>query len=159
MIGFAPQDTTFRCSYYSEIQGVPTDQNAVSGTSVNFPEVSDSTFIPEKFTEARLVGASMKVSYIGTHDQESGFFTGSHIFDSTPFNINEEHIEEGYFPTRCNPSHGIRLVYLPKDEADLEFSPTQLKMEVRDPGTISFTPEDFLPHKDTTDSELGLDGE
>ena len=46
---------------------------------------------------------------------ESGFITGSHLFDTNPFIIDEEHIEEGYFPTKVRPSEGLRLVYLPKD--------------------------------------------
>lgn len=66
----------------------------------------------------------MRVSYIGTSEQESGFFTGAHLFDTTPFNIAEDTIEEGYFVTRAKPSQGIRLVYLPKDDKDLQFAPT-----------------------------------
>lgn len=71
----------------------------------------------------------MKISYIGTAEQESGFITGSHIFDSTPFTINEEHIEEGYFPTKVKPMEGLRLVYLPKDEKDLTFEPCNTILE------------------------------
>lgn len=46
---------------------------------------------------------------------------GSHLMDKPVFNINEEAVEEGHFTTRVRPSQGVRLVYLPCKEDDLEF--------------------------------------
>jgi hypothetical protein len=48
---------------------------------------------------------------------------GSHIFDATPWTLNEDVIENGYFVTRGKPHDGIRLVYIPKDEHDLTYAP------------------------------------
>jgi len=53
---------------------------------------------------------------------------GSHIFDQNPFTVSEEIIEEGYFVTRGKPADGMRLVYLPKDERDLEFADTSTRL-------------------------------
>lgn len=55
--------------------------------------------------------------------------TGSHLYDKTPFTVSQECIEEGYFVTKAKPSQGLRMVYLPKDERDLEFVPCDMKME------------------------------
>jgi len=71
---------------------------------MQFPTQGDSTFIPQKFSEARLVGASMRVSYIGTRDEESGFIVGGHLFDSNPWLITEDSIEESYMSVRVKPS-------------------------------------------------------
>jgi len=108
-------------SFHSNGNFATLADNKAHWSNVNFIPQSDSRFIPDKFTDARLVGCSTRVSYIGTVDQESGFFAGSHLFDSTPFTISEENIEDGYFPVRCKPSQGLRMVYLPKDDRDLEF--------------------------------------
>lgn len=66
----------------------------------------------------------MRVSYIGTKDDESGFISAGHVFDGNPWLISEERIEEAYMTHRCKPSEGMRMVYMPKDEKDLEFAPT-----------------------------------
>ena len=52
---------------------------------------------------------------------ESGLMFGSHVFDSTLGRISEDVIENGYYITRGRPHEGIRLSYLPRDEADLEY--------------------------------------
>jgi hypothetical protein len=70
----------------------------------------------------------MRVSYIGSAQDERGFMVGSHVFDATPLTIDEHTVEEGYFVTRKRPSEGIRLVYIPKDSADLEFAPMTTKL-------------------------------
>lgn len=75
--------------------------------------------------------------------------TGSHLYDKNPFNLSQEAIEEGYFPTQVKPSKGLRLVYLPKDDRDLEFATTNIKLEPTGTGSIyDFKPNDFLPHAD-----------
>lgn len=66
----------------------------------------------------------MRVSYIGSREEESGFMVGSHLMDKPIFNINEEAVEDGHFVTRSKPHQGIRLVYLPCKEDDLEFKIT-----------------------------------
>lgn len=85
----------------------------------------NSEYIADSFSHARLVGCSYRVSYIGTRDEESGFLCASHIFSSMPHLIDEQLIEEGYFVTRKRPSEGIRMCYLPKDDADLEYEPQE----------------------------------
>lgn len=72
---------------------------------------SSCSFVPESFAHARVVGASMRVSYIGTHDSESGFMAGAHIYDKRPCELSEDAIEDGYYVTRCRPIDGMRLVY------------------------------------------------
>ena len=48
--------------------------------------------------------------------------SGSHVYNMTPFELNDEAIEEGYYAVQnVRPSEGIRLVYYPKDPSDLEF--------------------------------------
>ncbi len=66
----------------------------------------------------------MRISYIGTRDDESGFITGGHIFDANPWLLSEDRIEEAYMVHKCKPSSGLRMVYMPKDEKDLEFAVT-----------------------------------
>lgn len=75
------------------------------------------------------MGASIRISWIGQTDAESGFMTGSHVYNATPFTLNDDLIEEGYMPIRARPHEGIRLVYMPKDDADLEFTPVQAIIE------------------------------
>lgn len=52
--------------------------------------------------------------------------TGSHIYNGTPFTLNDDQIEEGYMPVRGRPHEGIRMVYMPRDDRDLEFSPANV---------------------------------
>lgn len=113
---------------------------------MQFPIQGDSTFIPEKFSEARLVGASMRVTYIGTRDEESGFLVGGHLFDSNPWLVTEDAIEESYMHCRAKPSQGMRAVYMPKDEKDLEFATTAIKLDVVQVNQTEFNANDFLPH-------------
>ena len=103
-IGLLPQDTTFKCAYIVESLGGPYDPNKLGVGNVDFVEQSDCRYIPDKFSEARLVGASMRISYIGTAEQESGFVIGSHLFDANPFMISEEQIEEGHYVSKGKPS-------------------------------------------------------
>lgn len=35
--------------------------------------------------------------------------------------ISDEIVDNGYFSVRARPREGMRLVWLPKDEADFEF--------------------------------------
>jgi len=70
-----------------------------------------------------LVGCSIRISYIGSSEEESGFLTGSHTFTSSPLLLSENVIEDGYFKCMAKPSEGVRLVWIPKDDADLEYSP------------------------------------
>lgn len=65
----------------------------------------------------------MRVSYIGTRDEESGFISGGHMFDKNPWLVSEDEIEESYMTCRAKPNQGIRMVYMPKDEKDLDFAP------------------------------------
>lgn len=81
----------------------------------------DSRYITKNFARVRLVGAVIKISYIGTQEQESGFMTGSHSLNTTPFTATEDKIEEGYYATKARPSEGLRMTWLPTDEKDLEF--------------------------------------
>lgn len=92
------------------------------------PNETACTYIPESFAHARLVGASMTVSYIGTAEQESGFMTGSHVYDSVVCGLSEDIIEEGYYTARARPSDGIRLVYQPRDSQDFEFIATDMRI-------------------------------
>lgn len=39
--------------------------------------------------------------------------------------IDEQKIENGFFVCRKRPSEGIRMCYLPKDDADLEYEPQE----------------------------------
>jgi len=36
-------------------------------------------------------------------------------------------VENGFFVRRSRPSEGSRLVYIPKDDGDLEFCPQEFK--------------------------------
>lgn len=88
----------------------------------------DARYIPEKFAHARLVGCSIKVTYIGSVEEEAGFMTGSHTFTSSPLLLNEEIIEDGYFKTCTKPREGLRMVWIPKDDADMEYTPQEYKL-------------------------------
>jgi hypothetical protein len=89
----------------------------------------DSRYINENWSQVRLVGASIRLSWIGNHDEESGFITGSHVYNATPFTLNEEIIEEGYMPVRGRPHEGVRMVWMPRDEEDLEYCPSDLYLD------------------------------
>ena len=69
----------------------------------------------------RLVGASMRVQYIGSVEQEAGFFTGAHIWEKSPAVVSDEIVEDGFYINRGTPREGCRLVYMPRDNSDFEF--------------------------------------
>lgn len=140
-----PQDTSFRCAFHtSELsEGLETDK-INSSIGMTFPVVGDSTFIPTKFSEARLVGCSMRVTYIGTRDDESGFLVAGHTFDTNPWLLSEDVIEESYMTCRAKPSQGVRMVYMPKDEKDLDFAPTNIRMNISQGNRNTFDANDFL---------------
>lgn len=85
----------------------------------------NSEYIPNNFSYARLVGCSFRVSYIGTREDESGFLCAAHLFSTMPHLIDEQKVENGFFVCRKKPSEGIRMCYLPKDDADLEYEPQE----------------------------------
>jgi len=68
------------------------------------------------------------MTWIGTVEDESGFLVGSHVYNGTPLTLSEDMIEEGYMVTRCRPHEGLRMVYTPKDDRDLEFCPSNKKL-------------------------------
>lgn len=96
----------------------------------------------------------MRVSYIGSTELEAGFMSGSHVYNTTPFEMNDEAIEEGYFAVQnVKPSQGVRLVYYPKDESDLEFhSPTVQFMDNdnnnSEMASTAIIPDDFYLAQD-----------
>ena len=53
---------------------------------------------------------------------------GSHIFNSELFTVNEEVIEDGFNTVRCRPHEGMRLLYCPKHNPDLEFQPSEIRV-------------------------------
>lgn len=78
----------------------------------------------------------MRTTYIGSDDEESGFFSAGHVYNATPFEISDEVIEEGHFTSlNVRPKEGTRLVYYPKDPNDLNFQPTNLAMGYNNEGT------------------------
>ena len=81
------------------------------------------------------MGCSMRISYIGTQEQESGFLCSSHVFTSSPLVLSEEVIENGYFVTRKRPMEGVRMVWIPKCDEDLEYAPQEFMFtgNVNDP--------------------------
>lgn len=89
----------------------------------------ESSYIPSNYSAVRLVGASIRVTYIGSEDEESGFMSGSHVYNVSPFELSDEVIEEGHFTSKnVRPKEGIRLVYYPKDPDDLTFTPTNISI-------------------------------
>ena len=60
---------------------------------------------------------------------ESGLMYGSHVMDSTLGRISEDVIENGYYITRGRPHEGMRLAYLPRDEADIEYCALDYKIK------------------------------
>ena len=63
------------------------------------------------FVALRLVGASIRISYTGTVEGESGMLCGSHVYDKRIVENSEKATEEGFFVTRARPHEGVRLVY------------------------------------------------
>lgn len=61
------------------------------------------------------------MQYIGTAEEEAGLLIGSHVHDSSPTVMTDEIIENGFFVSRGRPNEGMRLVYIPRDQGDLEF--------------------------------------
>lgn len=59
----------------------------------------------------RLVGASMRLAYTGSVQDEMGFFVAGHVYDKRVCELSEKAVEDGYYVTRCRPSEGIRMVY------------------------------------------------
>lgn len=121
--GIAPQDTTYKsCFYSTSALENEIDQGQPVNTKFKFIGES-SEYIPDNFSYARLVGCSYRVSYIGTREEESGFLSAAHIFSTMPHLIDEQMIEIGFFCARKKPSEGVRMCFLPKDDADLEYEP------------------------------------
>lgn len=88
-VGLSPQDTSYFSAFRSSGDLV-NELNTSAGTYSNFHWAGEnSNYIPDKFSQARLVGCSMRISYIGTHDEESGFLCSSHIFTAGPMLIDE----------------------------------------------------------------------
>lgn len=84
--------------------------------------------MPENYTYARLVGASIRITWIGPREIESGIMVGSHVFNATPLTLTQDIIEEGYFPVRAAPHEGLRFVYVPRDDQDLQFTALDKKV-------------------------------
>lgn len=134
-VALMPQDLAFSCVYS------PDDENW-DGNPLNLgndghkynPECFSYPII-ENYGSARVVGASMRVQYIGEVQQESGIMVGSHVFDATIGMISEDIVENGYYITRGRPHEGMRLSYLPRDESDTEYC--DLNYKIRFTGTNS----------------------
>ena len=115
-----PQDLSFMAAYMSPANwdGNPTNhgdyEHFYIRETANYP-------IQDNYASARVVGASIRVQYIGETMTESGLISGSHVFDSTLGRISEDVVENGYYITRGRPHEGMRLSYLPRDESDLEW--------------------------------------
>ena len=56
------------------------------------------------------------------------------MFESEPGRISDELMDNSYFTTRGRPNEGMRLVWLPKDEDDLNFFDTNFKISDADAG-------------------------
>jgi hypothetical protein len=69
----------------------------------------------------RVVGASIRVAYTGSVDEEKGFLVGSHVYDKRVCELSDKAVEDGYYVTRTRPSEGLRLVYQPKDDLDFTY--------------------------------------
>lgn len=91
---------------YPRWEGLNTKLHCV----IPVPE-SDFLNIQNAFTSVRVVGASIRIGYTGTVDQEQGFMVASHVYDKRVCELSEKAIEDGYYVTRTRPSDGIRLVY------------------------------------------------
>jgi len=63
---------------------------------------------------------------------------GSHLYGDTPFAIGEDAIEEGYHKASGRPQEGLRFVYLPRQEDDLEMQECnyRLRQVGNNPGAI-----------------------
>lgn len=69
------------------------------------------------------------MTYIGSDDEESGFMSGGHVYNVSPFELSDEVIEEGHFTIKnARPKEGVRLVYYPKDPNDMNFKPATLAL-------------------------------
>ena len=57
--------------------------------------------------------------------------TGSHIFSGTPFTTSEDHIEDAqYFKAKGRPHEGLRLIYVPRDEDDMQLHEINRRFDV-----------------------------
>lgn len=126
MLVFTLQDLHFNLCY---AQGtVPSGSTGMGNYSVDghqdsmyTPMLYDQSYLSARFSHARVVGSSVRISYIGQHDDESGFMVGSHIMNQNICGITDRDIEEGYHCKRVRPHEGIRLIYAPTDEQDFSF--------------------------------------
>lgn len=131
---FAPQDVVYKPLLVNTqrnpntLKTDPDQQIVVRDDDFSFQGES-SHYILDSYTSVRLVGASIKVSYIGRADEESGYLVGSQLYGDTPFAIGSDAIEEGYHRAQGRPMEGLRFVYLPRNEADLDMKECNYKLQ------------------------------
>lgn len=127
LVIFTPQDLHFNLIYGTNT--VPAGSTgmgnyAIDGhnTDLYSPQLYEQRYLPSHFSHARVVGASIRLCYIGQHDDEEGFIVGSHIYNQQICGITDRDVEEGYHTKRVRPAEGLRMAYAPREEVDFEFT-------------------------------------
>lgn len=108
----------------------------------------DTRYIVDNFSHVRLVGAVIRLTYIGRVEDESGFMACSHTYGDTPFTVGEDEIEEGWHCLRARPNEGMRMIWLPRCDEDLEMRECSTKLNgmSTNPATIDvINPNEYYP--------------
>ncbi len=92
-------------------------------TSVTANNTSGRDFVGVA-TFARLVSAECRIDYIGRLDESSGMLTCSQVAQSIlSTNVNVlESVRDGYFYYGGKAQEGIRMIYMPMDTTDIEYT-------------------------------------
>lgn len=106
----------------------------------------------DKFEKVRVSGASVNVHYHGEVDDESGYIAGGHLFDQSLGLLSQNKIDDAHNLIKDAPHKGLRLVYLPRQPSDYEYSSLNRKVEIRPkysanaPRPIPWGPRDTSIH-------------
>lgn len=149
---FALSDFSFNLVYAS---ASPDEGSSGMGSSVVqghntvfwAPENYGQTYLHDRYSHVRVVGASVRISYVGAADEEAGMLVGAHLRNTSITGVTNRLIEEGEHVVRSRPHQGLRLSYSPHSAEDYNWTELNTRVvfngaDVQDvigPGTLTTT--------------------
>lgn len=96
MLAFLPQDLHFRSLVFVDADMTDLASSNVEKYQTLNALIASALGLEEYFAFARIVGASMRVSFVGESDEESGLFVGGHCYDYNVGLLDANKVDTSY---------------------------------------------------------------
>lgn len=94
---------------------------------------------------------------MGTQEEESGSLVTASVWESQPPFISDEIVENGYYVQRNRPMTGSRIIYVPRDNSDLEFYGSEMEVIDGNAGVDNIlSVEDYIGDSGIVQGQLRL---